>query len=171
MPETLTRNTAASAGALKELLGTVRLEPVSDQESDLSWIVNGEKCFKPYYLAHLQTQTLALLGTKDKGSNWFQTWTRHESIRTAGLVTARIRILPVRQPPLYQRIAPKARQLQALGMTPPQIATALGIDPKTALKACLYSEVRHPSSHFQGEDRGERDVDLPDSSGPTKGHI
>ncbi len=168
---TLSRNTAASAGALKELLGTVRLEPVSDQESDLSWIVNGEKRFKPYYLAHLRTQTLALLTSRDKGSTSLQMWTRLQSSRTAGLITARIRILPVRQPPLYQRIAPKARQLQALGMTPPQIARALGIDPKTALKACTYSGQGHPSSPFQGEDRGEGDVDLPDSSGAMKGHI
>ncbi len=77
--ETLSRNTVASARALKSLLGTVRLEPISDQESDLSWIVNGEKCFKPYYLAHLQTQTLALLDSRDKGSTSFQMWRRRES--------------------------------------------------------------------------------------------
>ena len=155
---TLARNTAASARALKGLLETIRLEPVSDEESDLSWIVNGQKQFKPYYLAHLQTQTLALLDGKDKGSNWFQTWTRLKPIRTTGLITARIRILPVRQAPLYQRIAPKARQLKALGITLPQIARALNVDPKTALKACRYPNHRHPSSPLSGEDRGEGDV-------------
>ena len=46
---------------LKELLGTIELEPVTEKESDVSWIVNGEKEFKPYYVAHTKVQSLALL--------------------------------------------------------------------------------------------------------------
>jgi len=33
-------------------------------------IVNGEKKFKPYYVAHTKIRTLALLDDKYKGSNW-----------------------------------------------------------------------------------------------------
>jgi len=84
--ETLKKNTTTSALALKELLGTIRLEPVSDKESDFYYIIsNGEKEFKPYYMAHTKIQTLALLNDKDKGSNWSQSWRRGESNPCLGI--------------------------------------------------------------------------------------
>ncbi len=51
--ETLAKNTAASANVLKELPGTVELEPVSDKDSVYYALLNdGRKEFKPYYAAH-----------------------------------------------------------------------------------------------------------------------
>lgn len=74
--ETLNKNTVSSALALKELLGPIQLESVSDKESDFYCIMNnGEKKFRPYYIAHTKIQTLALLDDKHKGSNWWQ-WRR-----------------------------------------------------------------------------------------------
>jgi len=74
--ETLSKNTVSSALALKGILGTIQLEPVSDEESDFYYIIsNGEKKFKPYYIAHTKIQTLALLDDRYKSSNWLQ-WRR-----------------------------------------------------------------------------------------------
>lgn len=73
---TLNKNTVASALALKDILGTMRLEPIADKEEDVySLISDGEYSFKPYYVAHTKIQTLALLDDKHKGSNWYQ-WRR-----------------------------------------------------------------------------------------------
>jgi len=74
--ETLNKNTVCSGLALKELLGAITLEPISDKESDFYWITdNGEKRFKPYYVAHTKIQTLAILDERQKGSNWLH-WRR-----------------------------------------------------------------------------------------------
>ena len=79
--ETLNKNTVASALALKELLGTVTLEPVLSKASDLYQLFEGgDREFKPYYVAHTKIQTLALL-EEDKGSNWCQWWRWAESNR------------------------------------------------------------------------------------------
>jgi len=61
--------------AIQKLLGTIQLEPISEKESDFHYIISdGEKEFKPYYIAHTKIQTLALLDDRDKGSNWSQLW-------------------------------------------------------------------------------------------------
>jgi len=95
--ETLNKNTTSSALALKELLGAVQLEPISDKDKDFYGIMresfNNEKrdsphpksaadtlgqspfSFKPYYVAHTKIQTLALLDDEHKGSNWLH-WRR-----------------------------------------------------------------------------------------------
>ena len=72
--ETLTRNTSAAAIALKELLGTIELEPVADGEY-FELLNDGEKRFKPYYVAHTEVQTLCLMDGEDESSNWYQ-WRR-----------------------------------------------------------------------------------------------
>ncbi len=78
LQETLNKNTVTSSSALKEVLGPIRLEPVSDKESDFYQIINsGKKEFKPYYVAHTKIQTLALLDERCKGSNWYH-WRREE---------------------------------------------------------------------------------------------
>ncbi len=61
-----------------------------------------------------------------------------QSIQTAGEIHAHIKILPAKQPYLYQKIAQKAIQLRLLGMTYPQIAKALNISKKTVKKACRH---------------------------------
>ena len=74
--ETLSKNTVTSGLALKEVLGTIQLEPISEKESDFYYIINnGKKEFKPYYIAHTKIQTLALLDERQKGSNWYH-WRR-----------------------------------------------------------------------------------------------
>jgi len=66
--ETLDKNTKASAFALKELLGSIELEAVPGE----CVVENGQLIqAKPYYLAHTNIQTLALLD-ETKGSNWLQ---------------------------------------------------------------------------------------------------
>ena len=76
--ETLSKNTTSSALALKGLVGSIRLEPISDKESDFYYLLkDGKQVFKPYYVAHIKTQTLALLDEQHKGSNWLQ-WRRGE---------------------------------------------------------------------------------------------
>ena len=78
--DTLNKNTVASSLALKELLGEISLEPVTDKKSDFFYIVsNGDVKFKPYYVAHTKIQTLALLDEKYKSSNWLH-WRRERDL-------------------------------------------------------------------------------------------
>jgi hypothetical protein len=63
-----------------------------------------------------------------------------QPIRTASEITAHIKILPVLQPHLYQKIAQKATELRLLGMTYEEIAKALNVNKKTAIRACKYKE-------------------------------
>ncbi len=64
--------------------------------------------------------------------------TQSQPIRTIGEITAHIKILPVRQPYLYQKLSQKATQLRLLGMTFRQIARSLHINRKTATEAYEY---------------------------------
>ena len=80
--ETLSKNTTASALALRKLLGPILLEPVSEppvnyEIATLPSVARNDngKGFKSYYIAHTKIQTLALLDDKYKGSNWLQ-WRR-----------------------------------------------------------------------------------------------
>jgi site-specific DNA recombinase len=66
--ETLNKNTKASALALKELLGTIELEPIKDD----CIVENGRLIeSKPYYLAHSNIASLALLDQEHKSTNWY----------------------------------------------------------------------------------------------------
>lgn len=73
--ETLNKNTKASALALKELLGTVEMEPVPGE-----CVVECGKLIlnRPFYLASSQIETLALL-EEGKGSNWSRCRTEQDS--------------------------------------------------------------------------------------------
>lgn len=65
--ETLNKNPTSAALALKELLGTIELEPVQGEVM----VENGRIIeSKSYYVAHTTIQTLALLDEETKGSNW-----------------------------------------------------------------------------------------------------
>jgi len=77
--QTLNRNTCSSALALKDLLGTIQLEPIQNESDDFYGIDNEKGHFKPYYVAHTKIQTLALLDDRYKGSNWSQWWRWRES--------------------------------------------------------------------------------------------
>ena len=66
--ETLNKNPKAVALALKDLLGTIELEPVPGE----CRVENGKLIeSRSYYVAHTSIQTLALLDEETKGSNWF----------------------------------------------------------------------------------------------------
>jgi len=64
--------------------------------------------------------------------------TQLQPIRTIGEISAHIKILPVHQPYLYQKLSKKATQLRLLGMSYREIAKSLNINKKTATKACKY---------------------------------
>ncbi len=79
--DTLHQNVGAAAQALKELLGTIHLDPITDQEADPYHVMAEEGyTFKPYYVAHTKINTLALLD-KHQGANWSKWWRRPESHR------------------------------------------------------------------------------------------
>jgi site-specific DNA recombinase len=66
--ETISKNTQASALALKDIFGIVELEAVQGQ----CVVENGRLIeMKPFYMAYTQIQTLALLN-ETEGSNWLQ---------------------------------------------------------------------------------------------------
>ncbi len=67
--ETLSKNPKAVALALKDLLGTIELEPVPGE----CVVENGEIIeSRSYYVAHTSIQTLALLEEESKGANWLK---------------------------------------------------------------------------------------------------
>jgi len=71
-------------------------------------------------------------------------WTRTQRIRTFAAIPIEAAILDTDAPPVYQQIAPKAVQLQQLGMSDSAIAKRLGITDKTAAKAIEWLwRVRH----------------------------
>ncbi len=67
--ETLNKNPKAVALALKELLGTIELEPVPGE-----CVVENGKLIenRSYYVAHTSIQTLSLLDDETKSSNWLK---------------------------------------------------------------------------------------------------
>ena len=69
---------------------------------------------------------------------WYVWRTQLQPIRTAAEITGHIKILPARQPYLYQKLSKKASQLRLLGMTYGEITKNLHINRKTATKACEY---------------------------------
>ena len=73
----------------------------------------------------LQSQAVFRLGFGGEGG-----------IRTSAEITAHIKIFPVHQPYLYQKLSQKAAQLRLLGMSYQQIAKSLNINKRTAMKAC-----------------------------------
>ena len=72
--ETLNKSTRSFALVLKKILGDIQLEPVSHTNENFYNLVDVEKKFKPFYVAHTKIKTLALLDDKDKGSNWSGWW-------------------------------------------------------------------------------------------------
>jgi DNA-binding CsgD family transcriptional regulator len=61
-----------------------------------------------------------------------------QPIQTSAEITAHIKIFPVQQPYLYQKLSREATQLRLLGMSYGEIAKSLHINRKTATKACEY---------------------------------
>jgi DNA-binding NarL/FixJ family response regulator len=68
-------------------------------------------------------------------SKW---WTRSQRIRTFAEIPFEAAILDTDTPPIYEKIAPRALQLQRLGMSSSAIAKRLGITDKTVAKAIAW---------------------------------
>lgn len=68
-----------------------------------------------------------------------------QPIRTAAEIPVQIKILPVQQPPLYQKFAQKAIELHLLGMTYKEIAESLNIGMKTVKRACKFKMEQKPT--------------------------
>ena len=62
-------------------------------------------------------------------------WTLPQRIRTFAEIPIEAAILDTDAPPIYQQIAPKAVQLQQLGMSNLAIAKRLGVNDKTVAEA------------------------------------
>jgi len=61
-----------------------------------------------------------------------------QPIRTISEISVRIKILPIKHIPLYQKISLKAKQLHSLGMSNQQIAKSLNVGETTIIRACKY---------------------------------
>lgn len=74
--ETLEMNTRVSALALKDLIGAIEMEPICGETIR----ENGQMIeLRPYYLAHSNIETLALMDEEHKGSNWLYWRKRRDS--------------------------------------------------------------------------------------------
>ncbi len=93
---------------------------------------------KPYYLAHSNIKTLTFLDQKNKGTNWYEWRTRQQPIRTLSLLPVRIKITIEQTMPLYQKLAPKIKELKALGLSINEIGIRLNINTKTVRKSLIY---------------------------------
>src|SRR3990167_1841331 len=76
-------------------------------------------------MTHSNIETLALLDEERKGTNWYLLRTRWAPIRTLSLLPMKIKITMNENIPLYQQLAPKIRELKALGMTNREITGAI----------------------------------------------
>jgi hypothetical protein len=65
-------------------------------------------------------------------------WTLSQRIRTFSEIPIEAAILDTTAAPVYQQIAPKAFQLQQLGMSNLAIARRIGITDKTVAKAVAW---------------------------------
>jgi hypothetical protein len=65
-------------------------------------------------------------------------WTRSRRIRTTAAMHMEAPILEVQPPPLYQKIAKKAKRLRELGFTQTEIGSRLGVDRWTVGKALRW---------------------------------
>lgn len=72
------------------------------------------------------------------GSNSLKWWTRSQRIRTFAEIPIEAAILDTGAPPIYEKIAPKALQLQQVGMSSLAIAKRLGVTDKTVAKSIAW---------------------------------
>ena len=78
--------------------------------------------------------TITLLNYDHKGSNWLKERTQWVPIRTISLIPVRIKIILDQPVPLYRKLAPKIKELKALGMSNIEIETKLNINKTTIRK-------------------------------------
>ena len=108
--KTLMQNTESAALSLKNLFGPIELKPVMG-----SCEVEKGKLLKirPYYMAHTNIGTLALLDGEDKGTNWsYYGW---GGIRTHGTLLTYTRfpsvlLKPLGHPSILQTITARSKK-------------------------------------------------------------
>lgn len=87
------------------------------------------------------------LGLGLKSSTRKDWWTRSQRIRTFAEIPIEAAILDTAPAPVYQQIAPKALQLQQLGMSNSAIARRLDVTDKTVARAVAWLlEAQRPRS-------------------------
>jgi len=75
-------------------------------------------------------------------------WTRSQRIRTVAETPFEVALLDTVPPPLYQRIAREAAQLEQLGLNRHRIARRLGVADKTVTKAIAWHrKLTMPGQH------------------------
>ncbi|HUD02173.1 MAG TPA: hypothetical protein VMR37_07580 [Rhabdochlamydiaceae bacterium] len=82
--------------------------------------------------------TPALL-EETKGSNWFLLRTKEGPIRTSSQIPAQVKITLNQSTAVYQKLAPKIKELKALGMSQEVIANKLDVNVKTIRKGALFN--------------------------------
>ncbi len=65
---------------------------------------------------------------------------RLQPIRTFSEISIHLKIIPVKEKPVYQKTSRKVQQLRELGMTFTAIAIFLHVDTKTAIKAYEFGK-------------------------------
>lgn len=85
-------------------------------------------------MAYTQIQTFALL-EESKGSNWLCCRTKEGPIRTVSQIPMLVKIPSHQALSIYQVLAPKIKELKALGLSNEEIASKLKINKKTVRKA------------------------------------
>jgi len=73
-------------------------------------------------------------------------WTRTHRIRTASALPFQVALVDTAARPVYQRIAPKTKQLRELGLSLASIGRRLGVTDKTVAKAIGWLETIEPRS-------------------------
>jgi len=136
----LEQATERSAHLLRQILGTIHLEPT---RGDIG---------RPYYLARTSIDTLALLDPmpgaegSESGSNSLRWWTRTQRIRTISALALEMHVSQIESLPAYQRIAPRAIVLQQLGLSDSAVGQLLRVADKTVRKSIKWHlEQRRPS--------------------------
>ena len=90
-----------------------------------------------YYIAYSTMNTLTLL-EESKGTNWSLLRTRSVRIRTISQIPMKAKIPCHQAVPIYKVLAPKIKELKALGLYTERIATTLKINKKTVRKAISH---------------------------------
>ena len=119
------------------------------------WLSRGtDNCINTYITAVANPRFCALhkiggfsphLSLKIKKPMSFLTWTffiwrtRLRPIRTAAQITASIKILPAKLPPLYQKLTQKVKKLQLLGLPIKEIAKRLNVSKGTVENALKWA--------------------------------
>ena len=69
-------------------------------------------------------------------------WTRTQRLRTDPRILLKVPLCVALEPPMYQRLAPEAARLRALGLSDQRISARLRVDAKTVAKGIRWFDGR-----------------------------